>query len=240
MSNETWWDRHRKKVHVGFEVLSVIIFSSAAWAFTNKVYLTVASAFFGPFLIRSIVNMADFNVMYPKMREHIVSVLGSLKDVAFFLDEAHRLDEGKKRLSVSLANTSLKSLTEKGFLEVDVDYYAFLDHIKDLGRETNVKIFGTAVIRQPIEHAMDTFSKNYLKVLLEKAERRLVRVTVLNDRDVEGVVERAVENLQQGSGSPPTTGIYDIPEIQWWVAWANQVSYSTPDERQLYLRFNDN
>lgn len=232
MGDKSWWEKHRGKVQVMFDILSAAISPFITWKLTSNYFLTYLSILFGPLLIHSIINMIEFNAMYPKMRLHLHSVLGLLKDVAALLDEVHQLDRGKRSVSLSIAIKSLNSLTEKGFIEVDVPYYDFLDYIKALSKETDKKIFGTSTLRRPKELANDYLSKGYLNILLENKRRKMVRVTVLSNEDVVTVVQEALTNLRSGNGSPGCTSINDIPEIEWWVRVANEVSYRkcmTPD-----------
>jgi len=223
-------------VQIAIDVASAIISPFITWKLTNQLALVVLSTIFGPLLVHTIVNIIEFNAKYPKMRSFLYSALGVFKDVASFLDEAYNLDRGKRNISLSFAINSLKGLTEKGFIEVDVPYYAFLDYIKNLSNQTREKIFGTSAIRRPKEMAQDDFSKGYLKILLENKSRKLVRVTILTEEDIRKIIQEALDNLQPYSGSPPATpiNIKDIPEIEWWVTYANEISYRglmTPDIR---------
>jgi hypothetical protein len=237
MGNESWWEKNRKIVQFGVDLLIAVITGLVAWGSKSGYLASLISAFLAFLFTHTIFNIIEFNALYPDMRRRIHSTLGCLRDVAAFLDEAHQLNSGKKGISISFAIRSLNSLTQKGFLEVDVPYHDFLDYIKALTRETKHRVFGTSTIRRPKELANDPFSKSYLKALLDIPNRTLARVTVLDERDVLAIVDDALRNLKQSSGHKREPPAYDIPEIQWWTAWANQISYKQPMKPNT--RYND-
>lgn len=225
MSDKIWWEKNRGKVQWMLNILSAIVSPLITWKITDNVYLTMISVIFGPLLLHSIVNMTEFNVLYPKMRHNIDSVLGGLRNIASFLDEANHLDRGKRGISIAFAISSLNSLTQKGFIEVDVPFYDFLDYVKDLSRVTTKKIYGTSTIRRPKDFAEDQFLKNYLTILVENPQREFARITILNEIEIKNIIKEALENLKESSESLLKT-LNDLPEIEWWVSWANQVSYN--------------
>lgn len=231
---KNWWENNRNKVYWTLDLISAALSPFITFQVTNHLFLSILSIIFGPLLVNSIITMFDFNIMYPKLRAYIGSGLGLLKDVATLIDAAHQLDSKKRGVSLTIAIDSLNSLTKNGLIKVDVPYYDFLDYIKDLSEGTSKIIFGTSALRRPIDLAKDNFSRNYLQALLSDPKRRLVRITVLTDEDLRAIVTEALVNLISKAGGA-TTFINDIPEIEWWVTWANQVDYKTTMKPNIQL-----
>ncbi len=199
----------------------------------------IATSFFAAAFTYSTTSLAIFSTNYAKMRSDVGTtlnqlktcvsvVLGPLKGVAQALEDAHTLDKGKMGVSIPFAIGSLQKLTDEGFLEVDIPYHDFLTYVENIGIHTSNIIFGTSVIRRPIEIATDDRGRKYAQKLLQNSNRRLVRVTALRNQGVSSMIEDALKNMESGPGSPPATQVCDIPEVQWWVDKANQVSYQHP------------
>jgi hypothetical protein len=171
--------------------------------------------------------MLEFNGNYAEMRLNVHSVLGALRGVAGLLEDAHELDKGMRQISLSFAISSLNGLTKQGFLEAGLEFHEFLHYVTDLSGKTTRRVFGTSAIRRPVELAKH--SKDYLKTLLAGPGYRLMRISVLDINQIDGIVMDGVEALEPvGPTVPPSTKINDFPEVEWWVTQGSGVSYASP------------
>ncbi len=226
VSKEGWWDRHKAVLILILDVSAAAISPWGTWSLTSNLALAILSVLFGPLIMHSMLTMLDFNAKYPEMRRNTLSVMGLVRGVAEALEDAHSLDRGMREISLSFAIRSLNGLTKRGFLEVDIRFYDFLDYVQKLSRETARKIFGTSTVRRPKELAMHEFSKKYLAALLANADHKLMRVTVLDRNHVTEIVKEAIEKLEVISPPrPPKEPIHDFPEVEWWTTKGNQVPY---------------
>lgn len=182
-----------------------------------------AASALGLLLTHAALTLGEFNQNHSEMRRSIISVLGSLRDVAMMLEEAQNLGPSKTGLIVRHANRRLSHFTRDGFL-LELPYQDFLQYVEELVKESR-RVFGTSVIRRPMDLASDKQARRYLEVLRQAPCRRLVRVTVLHDTQILQIVKDALDSLEPHWGPPVL--IQDLPEVQWWVTVGNDLKYSS-------------
>ncbi len=139
-----------------------------------------------------LVNICYFNqIVYPNLKEFRDHQC-LLEGVTSFLQEAKLIDSDKRAVAMDFVVSSLKCITFKGFLEVDLHFRDFLDYIERLAAKTKRNnagisigsIFGTSPVR-PKRLANDVAAKRYLKFILSPV-KKAVRISVLRDNSTRG------------------------------------------------------
>lgn len=223
-TSDNFWERYKTPIHIIADFLGGIVgvftFAGTNWG------MVFFGGIGGIFVSHCLVTLSYFNWMiYPNLRtlrDHQLLLGG----VTNFLQEAQLIDSDKRAVAMDFVVSSLKCITFKGFLEVDLPFHQFLKYIERLAKKSDKKAFGTSPVR-PKELSKDTQARKYLKIILKSPVESAIRISIFRDCELTAIVQEALDGLQAAT-QVQTNSANDIPEIAWWVTEANGLSYSYP------------